>query len=797
MLRARSFNSSVPFAAAAVLVLFSGVLAAQAVPAKGKPTAPLGAKRSGDQVYHQLCASCHGVNGEGTKRYPKALTGRRSVNELAAFIAKSMPPGPKKCPKADAQPVAAYIYEAFYSVLAQARNKPARVELSRLTVSQYRNAVTDLVGSFRPAAKWTDQRGLKGVYSKGGGRRFGGAPGTERVDPEIKFDFGTSGAIPEQDDPYQFSMRWNGSVVAPDTGVYEFIVRTDQAARLWVNDLANPLIDVYVKSGSDNVYRGSIFLQAGRAYPLRLEFSKGVQGVNDLSKLKQKPAQHASVSLEWKPPHRAEEVIPQRSLMPAPVPEVFVATAPFPADDRSMGYERGTSVSKEWEEATTEAGIETTRYVVAHLRELSGVPDDASDRAARLKEFCQQVVERAFRRPLTPELAQTYIYRQFEKAPDPEAAVKRVLLLTLKSPRFLYRELGTGAGDAYDVASRLSFGLWDSLPDAELVKAAAAGELSTREQVTKQAERMVADSRTRAKVRDFFMQWLKVDQYPDLAKDAKKYPGFDQAVASDLRTSLELFVDDVVWNEKSDFRELLLTDQIFINGRLAKLYGLNLPADAPFQRVSLDPGERAGVLTHPYLLASLAYIDNSSPIHRGVLIAKNLLGRLLQPPPQAFTPLAAELHPNMTTRQRVALQTKPSFCAGCHDMINPLGFTLEKFDAVGRLRTLENGQPIDSSGTYQTRSGATVKFATARDLATYLTTSEESHAAFVEKLFQYLVKQPVRGYGPKAVADLEKAFAANQFSIRRQVIESVVTAGLGADLTGRRSAQAAPSGGRG
>src|SRR5205085_4227925 len=128
----------------------------------------------------------------------------------------------------------------------------------------------------------------------------------------------------------------------------------------------------------------------------------------------------------------------------------------------------------------------------------------------------------------------------------------------------------------------------------------------------------------------------------------------------------------------SDFRELWLADKLYMNGRLAKFYNASLPADAQFQPVSVDPEERAGVLTHPYLMASFAYLDSSSPIHRGVLIARNLLGRALRPPPQAFVPIPAQLHPKLTTRPRVALQTRPAACMSCPDMINPLGFTLVK-----------------------------------------------------------------------------------------------------------------------
>ena len=226
-------------------------------------------------------------------------------------------------------------------------------------------------------------------------------------------------------------------------------------------------------------------------------------------------------------------------------------------------------------------------------------------------------------------------------------------------------------------------------------------------------------------------------------------------------------LDSIVWSEKSDYRELFLSDKTFLNGRLAGLYGVNLPPDAPFQPVALDPAERSGVLTHPYILASFAYVDNSSPIHRGVMIVRNMLGRVLKPPPAAFAPLAAGLHPDMTTRQRVEMQTKPAACNGCHGMINPLGFTLERFDAIGRLRTEESGQPVNCTGSYQPLSGPVAQFTGARDLSRYIAGSDEAHAAFVEKMFQNLVKQPVRAYGPQTLPNLQRNFAAQEYNIRK------------------------------
>jgi hypothetical protein len=761
------------------------------------PRAAADSGLTGEVLFRQQCARCHGSAGQGTKRhYPQTLIGDKSQAELARFIAKSMPEDdPGACTGDDAEKVAAYVYEAFYSKAAQARNKPARIELSRLTVRQYRNAVTDLVGSFRTPGRWDEKRGLRGEYFNA--RQFRtNARVIERVDPEVRFDFGTAGPDPEKFDADQFSIRWDGSVLAPETGEYEFVVRTDHAARLWVNDTIRPLIDAWVKSGSDTEYRAAIVLLGGRAYPMRLEFSKAKQGVDDSKKGKPKPPPaKASIALEWKLPNRTAEVIPQRNLTPNQLPETFVVTTPFPPDDRSVGYERGTSVSKAWDQATTDAAIEVAGYITARLDELvglgpatrdrgpgSGNPADirfdarrgprvsAEERARKAREFCLRFAERAFRRPLTDEQKKRYVDHQLEAARDPESAVKRVVLLVLKSPQFLYREIG-GGRDAYDVASRLSFGLWDSLPDQELLQAAAAGRLATRAQVAGQAERMLPDLRTRSKVREFLLQWLKVDQVPDMSKDARRFPGFDKAAASDLRTSLDLFLEDVVWGETSDFRQLLLADSLYLNGRLARFYGADLPPDAPFQKVALDPRERAGVLTHPYLMAAFAYTATSSPIHRGVFIARSVLGQSLRPPPEAFTPLAPDLHPQMTTRERVALQTKPQTCQTCHGMINPLGFTLEHFDAIGRFRDTENGRPIDATGAYQTRTGELVKFAGVRDLATYLAGSAEVHEAFVEQLFHAVVKQPVRAFGPTALADLRQSFAGSDFNIRKLIAE--------------------------
>jgi hypothetical protein len=263
-----------------------------------------------------------------------------------------------------------------------------------------------------------------------------------------------------------------------------------------------------------------------------------------------------------------------------------------------------------------------------------------------------------------------------------------------------------------------------------------------------------------------------------VVKDAKKFPGFDAELSSDLRTSLELFLDDAMSSPGADFRQLLLSEETYLNGRLAKFYGFDLPADAPFRKVKFEPEHRSGVVTHPYLLSSLAYLAESSPIHRGVFLGRGLLGVNIRPPQAAFTPLAADVHPKLTTRERVSLQTSPAACAGCHGIMNPLGFSLEHFDAVGRYRETEGEKPIDATGGYETRAGNTAKFAGAKELAKFLAESKETEYAFAQQAFHFFAKQPVRAYGLAKPEELLKTFVDNDYNVRKLVVEIAVGTAL-------------------
>ena len=533
-----------------------------------------------------------------------------------------------------------------------------------------------------------------------------------------------------------FSVYWSGSLVAPETGRYEVIVESKNGFQLWLNNDDDPLIDRMVRSDEKIDHKATIFMLGGRAYPIRLQ-------------LFSYPDPPAQIRLLWKPPESIRSVIPQSALLPHKVPDSIAVSSAFPADDASAGYERGVSVSKQWDDSTTSAAIEVANWISGKIWKLAKTKDDADDRKEKIISYCRRFVERAFVRPISEEEFQFFVGQHFEQDLPLRDQVKRVVILTLKSPHFLFPEVDS-RDENYLVARRLALIVWDSIPDKNLFELAQAGKLADPAVVESELYRMIEDPRAKAKLNAFFRYWLKTDKAAEATKDKKLYPAFDDQLLADLRQSLQLYLDDVVWSESSDFRQLFLADYLFVNQRLSEFYDIG-STSAPFAKVQVDPEKRAGILTHPYLMAGLAYHKNSSPIHRGVFVARNLLGRRLKQPPDAVSPLTEEFDPAMTTRQRVEHQTKEVACMNCHSVINPLGFSLENFDAVGRFRTVEKEKPVDVSSVYRTPTGEAIPISGARELADFLAHNEMAQRSFIRQLFHHFVKQPIECIRRKSV----------------------------------------------
>jgi hypothetical protein len=733
----------------------------------------------GAAIYAKICADCHGQKGEGVPdEYDEPLIGDRSLAALTKRIVRTMPDDdPGSLTPDEAAQVAAYIYDAFYSPAAQARLRPPEIELARLTVPQYRTSVADLIGAFRGGftPPLTGEHGLKGFYSgiefdrpkpkaeDTGEVRKKETVRFEQVDSQVMHAFGAESPNPCTMGSEQFSIRWEGSVFAEETGSYEFVLRTENGARLWINNLNIKLIDGWVTSGPNvRDEKKSVFLLGGRSYPLRLEFFK----YKDKS---------ASIELLWKPPHGALQTIPARFLSPRQVPPTMVVSTNFPPDDRSVGYERGTGVSKEWQLAALEAAIAVAEHVEQNLPELSGARGDGPERMEKLKEFARRFLQTALRRPLTPQ-EECGVETQFDEAKTAETAIRRIVLFALQSPHFLYPELrGREQPDDYTIAQRLALALWDSLPDRVLLDAAAGGKLHSRAEIAAQARRMLPDQRTKTKLAGFFHHWLDLARAESIAKDPMAFPGFDEALVGDLRTSLMLFIDQVVWSERSDYRELLGANYLLLNPRLSRFYGKG-EVRSGFQRVAFDPKERAGVITHPYLMSSLAHAKLTSPIHRGVFLTRNVLGLSLKSPAMAVVFEDSKFDPSLTMREKITELTRDTSCMGCHAVINPLGFALEQYDAVGRWRTEDNKKPVNPAAELHTDEGDTVRLHGARDIAELAARSETGQRAFIRHLFHHTVKQEPVAVAPETMNSLLRSFVASEFNIQKLLTEIAVAA---------------------
>lgn len=786
--------------------------AAQAKDASGpEPSSAEEAKRieRGSQIYKQNCQNCHGRSGQGSEdQYEHALIGDLSVGSLTQLISRTMPEeDPDACTGEDAAAVATYIHTAFYSEAARVRNRPPRIVMSRLTGEQLRQSIADLYGHFTKPPATSDQRGVKATYYNGTSRKSEELK-IDRVDKVIDFEFGTE-SPGDGIDPKSYLIHWEGSLKVDKTGRYEIVLRSTCSCMMKFGSRNRELINNHVQSEGRDEFRREMFLTAGRAYPYEISFLQRKR------KTKQPPAR---VSLSWIPPGGIEEVIPQQNMIPEQLADTFALQAKLPPDDRSYGYDRGTSVSRQWDESTTATAIEFAEIAIEELypKYRHRYRNDSDENRSILKRFLAEIVTVAFRGKLDDATRKLYIDQQIALSEDDGEAIRRAMLLTLKSPRFLYPTLDAEHNRSQRTANRLALVMFDSLPSAPwLVNSAAKDKIQNDAQLKNAARRMVDDYRTQAKTLTFLNEWLGLQNTDEIAKDKELFPGFDSHTIQDLKKSMNRFLQDFIENEVSDFRQLLQADWRYTTKRLENYYGTawrpdmtkghpqtnqaqiiqnaapqeaedtkepqdikhdDAQLDSMLTRSVRDREIHAGVLTHPLIMSNLAYHRTTSPIHRGVFLTRRTLGRVLRPPDASFTPLSAELHPELTTRERIQLQTGEVNCQACHKQINSLGFAFEHFDATGKFRREEKAKQINATGNYTDRVGKRVDFNGARELADYLAQSEDCHQAFVEAAFEHFVKQPITAYGSGTADEITKSFRDSGYNIRELLITIAVTA---------------------
>ncbi|MEM9457294.1 MAG: DUF1592 domain-containing protein [Myxococcota bacterium] len=427
--------------------------------------------------------------------------------------------------------------------------------------------------------------------------------------------------------------------------------------------------------------------------------------------------------------------------------------------------------------------------VVADPDLLAGIapPDQGQALEVRAQQFIERFGERAYRRPLTADQVDAYVSvfmtagTNYDDLDDFAAGVHQVLQTMLQSPYFVYRVTsgepdadGRIALDGYERASRLSYALWNTMPDDALLAAAASGDLDTDQGVAAQADRMLAHPYARAMVDDFHAQLLDFDRYLDQYRDPDFFPDFDPAVGRVMQDEAKRFIQDIIFDRQQGYTELLTSTHTFANDQLAAVYGLAPDLGDELVEVQLDPTQRSGLLTRSGFLMSRSYQVDPDPIHRGAFISFELLCNQQPAVPDNVT--SVEPDPTKTNRERVDDHTGMGTCgAGCHTtLINDAGFAFEHYDATGAYRTTDNGHPVDAAASFRF-DGELVQYADAVEFSHVMADSQQAHACYSRHLLEYLHGRKHREADAEQIESLGAGSRSGDLPIRQLIIELVTS----------------------
>jgi hypothetical protein len=392
----------------------------------------------------------------------------------------------------------------------------------------------------------------------------------------------------------------------------------------------------------------------------------------------------------------------------------------LPADDVLYGF---SSISAA---RSTISPVDAEKYESATYNVLDQVFADPARRSALIgcdpasvtdpcvKDFITSFAERAWRRPVTEAETASLLSLSGEIGADlgdTGQGVKFMLAAVLLSPHFLFRvEIGEPADGQYrytswEMASRLSFLLHDAPPDDALRAAAKKNELTTAKGVRAEAARLLGDQRARVALTRFFRDFMNLSKLDALDKQPDKFPQLSATLGPSMRLEIERMFEENVFEREADFRDLFTTRETYVNEDLARVYGIEGISGPDWVPIELpDDGKRAGILTTPGFLALNAHKTQTSPTHRGRFVRLNLLCQDIPPPPPGINTTLPEADPEKPTtlRERLDKHAKDPNCAGCHNQMDPIGFALERYDAIGVYRDVdENNLPIDSTSSVE------------------------------------------------------------------------------------------------
>ncbi len=436
----------------------------------------------------------------------------------------------------------------------------------------------------------------------------------------------------------------------------------------------------------------------------------------------------------------------------------------FVADAYANGYDNGSAglAVQSDQVASYQAAAESlaAAAVARDLGRLIGGCDVATMGAdGCVDAFFDAFAARAFRRPLfAPEKQRLrdVFHAELAAGSDFVTGVRTLIEVVLQSPQFLYREelgpigaLGSPGKSLrlsdWEIASELSFLLTGSSPDDALWSAVQNGRFTTDDDRRREAARLVATPGAKEALRTFLHAWLGTDRLVDLSKDPAAYPAFDLTTAASMRGELDRVYDDALAAPDGSLRRLFTSSASYVDDALAPVYGLPLAGgSADFRPVALDPALRRGVLTRAGFLAVHADTDGSGPIARGVFVLGAIMCAAPAPPPPNVPPAVPAGDPsaqNLTTRQRFERHVSTPFCASCHTRIDGIGFGFEQFDAIGALRSIERGQPVDTSGAVVGTGEVDGAFVGASELDAKLAGSKVLSDCYMRQAYRFAMGQ--------------------------------------------------------
>lgn len=714
----------------------------------GGPGTMHGDAQQGAQLYATLCASCHGVAGEGGVG-PELDDETRSVAELVGLIAGKMPTNdPTRCQGDCPVDVAQYIKDDLGKCKG-APTSPRRLRL--LTRREYNATVRDLFG--------------------------GGASGS-----------GKSCKVDDDCDVVHESCV-AGACAKDPCSLHTFVYPNDGKSHQKVH-----------VAGTFNNWAGTIgaggwpmtYLPKNGVWALKKTLSDGdyqYKLVLDESAWVADPQDPATAPDGFGGVNSVLTIACQGKGGGGTTAGTEDVAKNFPEESRPKGFAFDDDA---------DAGLVTDVHVDQYMQAAEMLAkravaspsfvgcDPAKDAPGCAKSWVTSFGRKAFRRPLSDQEIQTYAALVTAQK-DFTTGVSVAVQVMLSSPYFLYRfEIGTTQADGsvvlgpYERASALSYFFWGTMPDEELLQAAASGGLDTSDGLEKQARRLLADARARDVLGVFAVQWLGVEPILTTDKSQQLFPEMTPELRQAMEEETRRFVEHVILDGSHRYDELLTADYTFANDALAKLYGVSSPGGADLAMTKL-PAERAGILGQASVLATFAHSDQTSPIKRGVWVRERLLCQTFPtPPPNAGT--LPPVDPSATTRERFGMHSADPVCHACHGDIDGVGFGFERFDPIGRYRTQENGKDIDPSGDMndvdRLGEGKSAPFHDLPGLGGILVGSKAAPACFARQSWRFAMGALERAEDVCALRAIDQKFEDSGHDVRELLVAIVTSPGF-------------------